>query len=638
MTDSIRLADHIWKDGGWLVDRLDQLGRSDTQPSVIYREVAEGLITATGCVCCEVYVVDGGKKVPLASAGGVDFSRPNEPNENGTAQQPHGGHTALATWATPTLLIATQPLDSRSSLRIVTEFRQPSEPKAAQALRELSEAVLQIASAIYLRQSYGDFRGNVAAAVSDSGRVQDQLQWVSRLHAGATLQESFATIADSVAQVATIDRVCLLQKTRSGYQLVASSTQPSIDRRAQQVRLLETLVAVRLHADDAFQFTVGESDHRSGIDATNLEAYLTAAGSRSVYMEVVPEHGEKTKAIAAIFLEQFDADTKEGLSSYTQKREVIHQAIRNAIAREDVNSRRLIGGRLRVLLGSHKLAWAITLAAGIIAALAIIPAELKLAVDGRVIPRQQNRVYAPVDSTVAAISIQDGQAVQKGEPLVRLQSDQLDRTRQQLEGDLATAQTQLSVLSTSRSSDSRQSDPRLREVGDAKVLQARIAGLNRQLELIRDQQDSLSLVSPIDGVVDRWDLRDSMELKPVRHGEYLLSVHAPDQGWLVELDVPEHESAYVIEQQRISPCHCVVRLRSSDEIEFAATLDRVSLVADVGQSGRMVVPATLTVDRGYDASMRPGASVKAWVYCGKRSLGFVWFRKVIQWTREQGWL
>ena len=174
---------------------------------------------------------------------------------------------------------------------------------------------------------------------------------------------------------------------------------------------------------------------------------------------------------------------------------------------------------------------------------------------------------------------------------------------------------------------------------DQQVLKTKIAGLKKQLELVNQQQADLQITSPIDGTVDRWDLQQSLPSKPVRHGEYLVDVAATDQGWTVQLDIPDHESGYVIDRQANQPCDVSMRLRSDPANEFSAKVDSVAKTAMLSDSRKPIVHASASIPVQHDNdAFRSGATVQAYIHCGKRSLGVVWFRGIVQWARQRGWL
>ena len=269
----------------------------------------------------------------------------------------------------------------------------------------------------------------------------------------------------------------------------------------------------------------------------------------------------------------------------------------------------------------------------------LVPVELKLPVQGRVVPNLKRYVFAPRDAKIIAVHVKSGQRVEKGQMLVQLQSSKLDLLQQQLEGELATAETQLNVAIASRPRLNRTSASQGPDVPvNEQVLNVRIEGLREQLSMVVDQQNQLTLLSPLAGIVNRWDLQQKLESRPVSHGEQILEIVSPDQGWGIELEIPSNEAGYVIANQNEERCRCVIRLQSKAESIFESRIDEIANVATIAETGEPIVMARATLKSSQNDSVISGATVNAWIHCGKHSLGFVWFRGIIQWARTSGWL
>ena len=169
------------------------------------------------------------------------------------------------------------------------------------------------------------------------------------------------------------------------------------------------------------------------------------------------------------------------------------------------------------------------------------------------------------------------------------------------------------------------------------VLRKEIEGLHEQLRILDKQQSGLTIESPMNGIVDRWDLRQSLESRPVSHGQYLLDVISESAGWTIELELPEENINYVMKQQRQSPCRCSFRLRSDPTQDYYGEIAEIAGVANLGLDGQSIVTATFPVNVSRAVELRNGATVVAQVECGKYPLGFVLFRGLIQWYRSNPW-
>ena len=235
--------------------------------------------------------------------------------------------------------------------------------------------------------------------------------------------------------------------------------------------------------------------------------------------------------------------------------------------------------------------------------------------------------------------MRNGQRVQPGEKLLILHSPRLDLRQREVEASLSTARTRLASLLTlrSRSSGSASRQQEASASADEKVLKKEIEGLQRQLQLVTQQQAELTITSPIDGHVDRWDLQASLMARPVTHGQHLVDVISDSDGWNLELDLPEKNINYVLDHQRTQACLCTFRLRSDPTIRHEGTIDHIAHVAHVDPTGQSVVRATVPLQSNSHNDLRSGTTVIAQVHCGQRPIGFVWLRGLIEWSRRQAW-
>ncbi|NND97539.1 MAG: biotin/lipoyl-binding protein [Pirellulaceae bacterium] len=591
MSDSIRLADHIWKDGESLVERLQHLRRHEAPANVIYAEATEGILAASSGSACSLWISDRESQTDLAHSG-IGVFTPASSHDRSTPGVDVESAAPIATWADPLHLTASERISHSERIGLWVQLEQPAEANVGRALCELAEAVLELTATVYLRDQFVSLKSQV-----DAQTVHDR--WLRRMYDGVTLRESAAAITDAISQATMDDRVCLLRSSKRGYELIASSTQPLVDRRAQQVRLLEDLVKSVLEQHKSFSFTVGAPVPLEKRIQQSLDRYLLVANAKSIQIESISDarsSGKESKTkqtIAAIVMENFRIESDESKRPFATITEPATAAVRLALLRDEAvwtrMSLQLLARRFAVMAGSTKwlTAGAFVLISGLL--LYFVPAELTIPVDGHLTAARQQRIFSPVDAMIVEVLVRDGQAVERGDVLVRLRSPELDRLQQSIEGDLATAQTQLAVVSIAFSSNVRSQGRDLAGAGvaaaDEKVLQSKIDGLRKQLALVQQQQDSLTLVSSIDGLVNRWDIEKALQRRPVAHGEYLVDVIAPNEGWALELDIPEQNSQYVLRQQTVQPCRCEFRLRSGADIDYQATVERVSDVAMLSQNG-----------------------------------------------------
>ena len=191
--------------------------------------------------------------------------------------------------------------------------------------------------------------------------------------------DSFAAIADAVSEHTKADRVCVFQANGNGFQLVASSTQPTVDRRARQVRLLESLVSVTSRRTDSFRFVVGDSNQIAddGESKRSLDEYLASSGARILQIETVSD--QESNSIAALLLENFSAENmpKEGTDDlYREISTLVQSALRSAVERDNTALSK-IGAAALARTVSQKLRGRKSMFAFVVLAIvSVVPLEL----------------------------------------------------------------------------------------------------------------------------------------------------------------------------------------------------------------------------------------------------------------------
>lgn len=629
MTDPQQLADRAWKDAGALAERVEQAARSNVSRRSFFEDLATGLRLTSAASAVAVWVSESSKRTVLARAGVAihdveDVIVDPVPNDHSPHSQWNDGPTNNGG-----RLHAIQFVNEELQLGLDLRFDQPVDFSLRQPLGELAEVMLDLAMTFYLRWEVNGLRTELQHRTN-----RDVL--ISKLNEGIGLTESFASIALAISSEAMVDRVSLLRRRAGRYHMVTTSTQPKVDRRARSVRLLETLTSTALNHSSSMVFTIGAPSDVSPEISSSLEDYLHESGCREIHIESVCQDEQSDDAIAAIVLERFRAAGRAQTISamLTPIHRPVRLAIRNAISRDDAGWG-LLASRVLTESNRRKAVFAAVGLAVLLLASCVIPAPLEIPVQGHIVATDRSRYFAPHEGMVSEVVVRNGQAVHQGDTLVVLHSPALDLQQREIEAALATAASRRDSLLALRSQGNSARQQESKVSADEKVLKAEMTGLRKQLELIQTQQDKLIIRSSIDGTVDRWDLQQSLAARPVTHGQYLLDVISREHGWTVELDLPEQNVNYVLEQQQA--CRCFFRLRSNPTKTYEGLVDQIADVAHLSPSGQSVVRLTVPIEADASAEIRSGATVVAQLQCGNRAIGFVLFRGLIQWWRCQTW-
>lgn len=206
-----------------------------------------------------------------------------------------------------------------------------------------------------------------------------------------------------------------------------------------------------------------------------------------------------------------------------------------------------------------------------------IPVPIQLHATAVLVPLVQQHVYAPLDATVDDVLVEHGQEVKRGEPLIRLRSPSLSAELEQTLAQQARNVQRLQdidarLLRETASSTTQRDELEGERKGILSVQDTEI----KQLALLRRQLASLSVFSSMDGVVSTWNVQDSLKDRPLRTGQWLLTIQESDALWILEAALPEkdaNEFRLAMEKDRNPP---LATLTSYPQVQLPVRLRQSS--------------------------------------------------------------
>jgi len=297
--------------------------------------------------------------------------------------------------------------------------------------------------------------------------------------------------------------------------------------------------------------------------------------------------------------------------------------------------------RLRWLTQLRRLPIWASLAAAmavVVAVLVLVPIRFHVEAVGQLQPVARHVIFAPDDAVVVDLPLENRpDDVATGDPLVVLHSSDLEYELETVRGQKQTVDQQLRAIAARRTqasgrSSSDSTTTRLDDLTAGKrELEAQRRALEKRLDILRRQQKTLTLTSPIDGRVQTWNVIARLRGRPVRQGDRLLTVVDLAGPWRVDLDVPEGQIGYLLEAQGQldGPLEVEMVLKSDPAAEFRGQVEQIALAAEPDPSGGLV-PLRVTLAPGQPLEPRPGATVYARIHCGQRSIAFVWLHDLFE--------
>jgi multidrug efflux pump subunit AcrA (membrane-fusion protein) len=268
-----------------------------------------------------------------------------------------------------------------------------------------------------------------------------------------------------------------------------------------------------------------------------------------------------------------------------------------------------------------------------------------LQADGALQPVIQRDVFVPIDGDVIDVQVKDQDRVQPGDLLVQLRNSDLEVEFQDVVGQCQAKQERLfSVEYALLNQKSLTEVERIRLSGEARELRQELDTLEKQYQLLKKKRDLLEIRAPIAGeVMMSWDVQKSLLRRPVTTGQILMSVADPTGDWELELFVRESRAGHV-RRARADRQWCEKYPGAGEEVTYILATDpgtyrhgkikEIKGGTEVHQEKGQIVKMKVDIDNEELGNPHPGATVTADVYCGRRSVAYVWFHEAWEWVQS----
>ena len=207
--------------------------------------------------------------------------------------------------------------------------------------------------------------------------------------------------------------------------------------------------------------------------------------------------------------------------------------------------------------------------------------------------------------------------------------------------DTAELRLQLTAAQAERRGYLKQADAAIREdkQAEAQIAQAQADRVTARIKLLEQRIAQAVIVAPLDGYIVSGDLQRQLGA-PVKTGDVLFEI-ASLADLRAELSVPEDLIADVQQAQKRArqageelAGQLATASRPDEHIAF--TVDRISPVAAVvDQKNVFTVRARLGAT---GQLLRPGMEGVGKIDIDRRSYGYIWTRRLVNWVRMKLWL
>lgn len=500
-------------------------------------------------------------------------------------------------------------------------------------------------------------------------RLWNQLEgFTHQIHGSLDLKETAYAVVNDGRKLVGCDRLSVVLKISGRVMVEAISGQEIVEQRSNLVRELTRLCKTVIRSGEDLVYT-GNTEGFSPDIRDALELYVDESGSKAVIITLLYKPDQEQQGTPAkdrdrapfgcLVAEQI-GDEMASTDAHARTEVVSRHAstaLWNAAEVDKIFMRpvlKVMGSPWRFFRG-RTLAKILGVAGAILAVLLIltfVPWELRIQGQGRLLPEQRPITYAPVAGIVVEVPVEHGQRVKKGDLVARLDSRELEKERHRLLADMSQAQSQVGYLTIQANKTSVTGRPE--EVNQIKgqLAEARekANGARQQLEIVEEQIASLSIVAPVNGVITTWEVRKNLLGRPVEIGQELISIAATEGDWILEVDVSDDDMGPVLRAQSQlekdikagkkkagSSLEAYFVTATAPQHRYVGYVRRIASKAEMVES-KQVVKVTVGFNdevrkdymrREQVTELRPGADVRARIYCGDARLAYVLLRDVV---------
>ena len=239
-----------------------------------------------------------------------------------------------------------------------------------------------------------------------------------------------------------------------------------------------------------------------------------------------------------------------------------------------------------------------------IAFLLCLPMPHHIRCVGTLEPTAQRFAVAPHDGLLRQALVKTGDVVTAGQLLARMDHEELYLRMAELEAQRQRAIKEQDIKRTSR------------DAGATQIAKLEVQRLDLQIQLLRQREQQLNVISPIDALVLESDV-DEAEGMPVRTGDILMRL-APIDRLKLQFAVSENDVGHV---QAGLPA--TVSLDGYAMRLLETKIENIHPVSEVRQQQNVFI-AEAILDNA-DGLLRPGMTGRGKITHGKRPAGWILF-------------
>jgi multidrug efflux pump subunit AcrA (membrane-fusion protein) len=486
--------------------------------------------------------------------------------------------------------------------------------------------------------------------------------FIRAIHNDLDPRQTTYTIANEGRRLIDCDRVSVARQQGRRCKLQVVSGLDSIDRRAADIKLLNDLVQAVVLADQPLWYH-GEVKDLSPQIEKRLQKYVDKSHAKSISIIPLAEterdeeltdskrkkRKQKKRKLGALIVEQL-ADNQID-ESFRKRVQVVADhscdALTNATRYDSIFLKSVWEriGRAKSQTLSALPVWLIGMAmVGVgVFLMCVTPYDFELSSEGRLTPSIRHEVFAKADGVLTELHVPENSEalVAPNDLLARLTNEELNVEIENLQGRYKEIYERIKAIERTLNQDdgTLEATEQFRFRGEQSELEESRNSIVRLLQIKQKQLEQLNVVSPAQGQVVTWQLKEKLLRRPVKLGDNIMTIVDPTGPWELELEFPEKKMGHLLNaQEEFSDALQVTFVVASDpQKKYRGRVTKIDRKADVrGDKGNTVLVRADFNKESFPADLlRDGTRVTARVHCGKEPIGYVLFHDVIETVQQK---
>ena len=491
-------------------------------------------------------------------------------------------------------------------------------------------------------------------------------------HESLDLKETAYIVANEGRRLIGCDRVSVAIKKGRKCKVQAVSGQDTIENRSNIIAALNKLSSRVVAAGEPLWHDGKTEDLPPQIEEA-LEDYVDQSYGRNIAVlplreperklgadketgaagTVDRDNSHRGEVIGALIVEQIESDIPAEV--FHARCDLVYEHGTRAIANSQAHSNLFLMpvwraiGRATWVLRARTLPKTIAVVAlilAIILGLVFIKKDFTLEAEGTLQPTERHQVFASIDGEVIDVLVDHDVPVVKGQALVQLRNQDLERQINEIDGEILKTKADMHRVAghlSRRNELDRQQQRQLE--AEQNELNEQLRTLDLKLAMFNSRAADLTIRSPIDGVVVSWDVEKMLRARPITTGQVVIEVADLTKPHQLELELPEKREGHLdafIDQEELEKLGedlkvtYILATDPDEPLDASLTLKSVAQRAEPHEEHGAIIRmhATPIEEDLRKLNPRPGAKVIAKVHCGRRSSGFVFFHEIIEWAHK----